>query len=126
MNIPVFIAPTQKRLSWSVEDFKDKERSAVMTVRNDGNSHIIVSKLGITMLDEAGTEILFKDIGGWYVLPGSAKAYRIPVPEKVCEKSIVIKLRVEVADMKQDAELKLEPDDCMIRSGDNEINLFPE
>lgn len=116
MSIPVFIKPLKKRSQWSLERFEYKEGNAFITVSNNGNSHIIVSKIGITMLDDAGAEILSRDIGGWYVLPGSAKSYRIPVAEKDCAKSSVIKARVEVADMKQKTELKLIPTDCNFSS----------
>ena len=84
IGVPIFLAPLKKEEKGEIESIRSKEGMAVVTIRNTGSAHFIVTSLSVKGEDDKGMAIFFKELSGWYVLSGKTKTYEIALPPDSC------------------------------------------
>jgi fimbrial chaperone protein len=93
LTIPIFVKPKKEIQEWSAEEAGLSEESLKVKVSNSGNSHIIVSRIKASGLDESGSEVFSRDEAGWYTLAGRSKIFSISVPHEECLKARTIRVK---------------------------------
>jgi fimbrial chaperone protein len=84
IGIPVFINPTKIEANADIEGIEMTNGLLKIKVRNTGNKHFIVTGINIRGEKNDGKEPFSRDIGGWYLLNGSAKVYETFIPQEIC------------------------------------------
>lgn len=77
---PLFIHPVKEEARGAIQSIALSPGALRIRVINTGNVHFKINSIGAS----AGT-IFSKEVQGWYLLPGAAREYEIPVPESLCE-----------------------------------------
>jgi fimbrial chaperone protein len=111
-GIPIFIKPLKEASERAIEKVELKEGRVLVTVKNNGNNHFVVSKIKAVGLDGSGGEVFSRDTGGWYVLAGVSKRYAVDIPEQECLKASVINVAVEVERTSMDAHVDVDSAQC--------------
>jgi fimbrial chaperone protein len=116
VGIPVFINPVKIENHAEIEDMAVVNGKLKVKVRNQGNSHFMVT--GVTVRGETneGKERFARDMGGWYLLNGSRKTYETDVPADVC--GAISHLNVEVKTSKVTVKKSIAMDKTMCGQGD--------
>lgn len=96
MGIPIFVKPVVTTRLWTIERFDLTGGTLGARIRNGGNTHLIVSALKTTALDDSGAEIFSRRMSGWYVLPGISKKHTLQISRDECLKARSIRLEAEV------------------------------
>jgi fimbrial chaperone protein len=78
MSIPIFISPHKEISDWRIEEVGLADESLKVKVRNSGNSHLVVSNIKASGLDDSGADAFSRTVSGWYSLPGSTRLYILP------------------------------------------------
>jgi fimbrial chaperone protein len=84
IGVPIFLQAVEAKKAFAVERLGITECAITFSVANNGNEHVQVSEVLVYAFDKRPENILREKITGWYVLPGAARPYRVPVPEGVC------------------------------------------
>jgi fimbrial chaperone protein len=104
VGVPLFISPLKKEEKGAVEGFSLQNGKAEVKVSNQGSQHFVIKDVLFRGLDKEGKEIFSKDLSGWYLLSGAAKAYETTLSKDVC--TDVKSLKVEVNTDMQKMNLK--------------------
>lgn len=114
ITIPVFIPAVKETQTnrMAIENTELSNGKIIVKVRNNGNSHIMASKIKAAGMDETGKETFSKEITGWYVLPGIAKPFPIDIASEDCLKSKTIKVSVEEEKSKAEAGMDVDAAQC--------------
>jgi fimbrial chaperone protein len=99
VGIPVFIAPRESRPSLTCEDARIADGRLQATFKNSGNAHAMIQKIKVTGLDQSGTEVFSKELGGWYVLPGVSRPFPVEMAPEECRAAKVIKIQGTAGDV---------------------------
>jgi fimbrial chaperone protein len=85
VGIPIFITPPEKKEDQAEINGIAMDKGKIkVKVRNSGNSHVIVTGIGVRGLNAAGGEAFNRSIAGWYVLSGMEKSYETDIPPNEC------------------------------------------
>src|SRR5262245_3990053 len=98
LGIPVFVVPSILRTASNIDTVAMHGDTLGARVRNDGNGHVMVRKLVAVGEDHAGAEVFRHEQAGWYVLPGAARTFRLPIPRDECERTTAIRVEAEIED----------------------------
>jgi fimbrial chaperone protein len=112
MGLPVFVEPEKKLKDRKIEKLQLADGSLMVTIKNSGNSHFVVSKIKAKGRDESHTEVFTKEAGGWYVLAGATKTFAVDVPKEDCLKATEIKAEAEVEKDVIASSLKVDTNQC--------------
>ena len=84
VGVPLFVAPpiVEKQAELTRAELAGSRLH--LTLRNEGNVHLIIQSIRIDGFDKAGRSIYSTDMGGKYVLSSSARYFMIPFPEEEC------------------------------------------
>ena len=107
LGLPIFISPTKPILKSAIEKVALFDGAIGVTVKNDGNQHVLVNKIKATALISPDTETFSKEITGWYVLAGASRTFYMEMPREACEKSRTIKMIIKI---EQQADMTAESD----------------
>ncbi len=102
VGIPVFIPPKDAHPIVTMPDARVADGKLLVTIRNSGTSHALVEKIAIRSIDDGGRTVAFRELTGWYVLPGVSRQFPIGLTSE--EFSTAARLLISCAA----AELKLE------------------
>lgn len=93
-GIPVFVLPVKPEFNAEVSHIALDKGVLALTVKNTGNTHLVIPEI---QLKSEGK--FTKSVIGGTILSGSARDYRIPIPDDVCnaleQLDIVVKTRTE-------------------------------
>jgi fimbrial chaperone protein len=78
-GIPVFVKPLKEEPKGEIDKVDLDKGTLAVTVRNTGNVHFIIQSVQL----KAG-ELFSKELPGWYLLPGAARAHLATIPADVC------------------------------------------
>jgi fimbrial chaperone protein len=78
-GVPVFVAPAAPRRSFVVEDVAAMPGKVALRIRNDGNQGAKFES--VKVLRDGKT---LAEATGWYVLPGAARTFDVPVEASRC------------------------------------------
>ncbi|HEY0719613.1 MAG TPA: fimbria/pilus periplasmic chaperone [Gammaproteobacteria bacterium] len=112
MSLPVFVAPDQKVIDWSVEPGVLKQETLPVKVTNNGNHHVMISKIKAIGLDANGAELFTQEATGWYTLAGQSRTFPVNVPYQQCEVAARIRVEVQGAESSKTTELAVNRTMC--------------
>ena len=92
-GVPVFIKPAQEKIDGKIEQMSVSKGVLHLQVRNTGNVHFAIEK--ITASAASG---FTKSVEGWYLLPGVARDYSVPLEHCNQLKDIEIKVKTDVSE----------------------------
>jgi len=118
LSVPIFLVPKKENKDWVLEEASAKKGAASVIVKNNGNTHLIVTKVTAKGFDETDKELFSNDIGGWYLLAGTKKTYSVPLPADGCPNLESAKATVEIERTSRDLSLKLDPSLCVPQKDD--------
>ena len=90
IGIPVFVRPAKAARAAVIEGVSVESGKVLARVRNTGNLHISVDTISITGTGASGTQTFAKDGPGWYVLPGAARIFEIPMTATECKSTTAV------------------------------------
>jgi P pilus assembly chaperone PapD len=109
-NIPIFVAPLNRRTSAQLTDGTITAGSAAFSVANTGTTHVLVSAAHVTGL-EAGEHVAFeRDLKGWYVLPGGKRTFTVALDH--CDQLKVLHIEATAGDAKLQEFIDVHANDC--------------
>jgi len=115
MGIPIFISPATEVRESSIERTSMSKGKLEVTVRNNGNSHIMVDKIKAVGSDAAGANVFTTEASGWYILAGHTVSYPVDVPAKDCPRVRDIKVSVKTTDNAVlEGKLGVDPSMCAV------------
>jgi fimbrial chaperone protein len=93
MGIPIFLSPQKPRYEAAVQGARAANGMATFEIQNNGNVHFSVQ--GVTVRGRAadGSQVFERRVEGWYVLPGTPRAYQVEIPADACPR--VVRLEIE-------------------------------
>lgn len=94
-SIPIFIRPDVERNDVIIEDVNSRHGQVRVTVRNDGNTHVMVDHIKLKGLDAAGREVFSNEMRGWYLLSNKNKTYEVPIPTDGCKQAAKIEVTMQ-------------------------------
>lgn len=107
-GVPVFVTPPGAAAQPDIQEPKLAAGKLALVVRNPGNLHFRAAR--VTFTDNAGWS---SDVGGWYSLPGTSRAYQVDVPAEVCRKAKTFSVTLEAEDSKKfERTLNVDPANC--------------
>lgn len=112
LSVPIFIKAPKEVAKSSIEGLEQKDGMVLVSVRNSGNTHLVVKKIKAEGLSSSGKEVFSKDMGGWYVLSGLTRTYALGVPEKGCVKASKIKVSVEAGKERLEKDISVVKSAC--------------
>lgn len=86
MGIPIFVLPAKGSAVAEIEGGKIQGGKLAFDVRNSGNMHFGLQGIKVRGLSSTGEVLFERQMEGWYVLPGSPRAYEVEVPSDACSK----------------------------------------
>lgn len=97
LSIPVFSTPRAARPRPAIEAPRLEGRELVFAVVNEGQRHVRVGQLQVTLEPERGAATEAK-LQGWYVLAGGRREYHVPLPAGLtCLRRVRVSAPVEGA-----------------------------
>ena len=110
LGMPVFVQPAQGKEDWSIEGFTLEKGRARVTIRNNGNEHLIVRQIAARGADAGGEKVFSRTVNGWYVLADSQVSFFVPIAREKCLKLHTMKVSVRSrTDVRKEAETKVMP-----------------
>lgn len=106
-GVPIFLPPAVPRAQPEVAEPKLQAGKVSVMVRNPGNQHFRLTRLGLS--DGEGFS---KEIAGWYSLAGSERTYTVEVPPEICRKARTLNLALEAEGFRIDRKLHVDPANC--------------
>ena len=95
MGIPIFIEPTKRATGGEITDLAMNNGKVAFNVKNSGNVHFIAQSVRVTGLDASGNAVVDKQREGWYVLPGTKRAYDLEFTPEECGKVKTVRVEVQ-------------------------------
>jgi len=93
-GVPVFVLPVKPEFNAEVSQISVDKGVLALTVKNTGNTHLVIPEIQLKSEGE-----FTKSVIGGTILSGSAREYRIPIPDDVCntaaQLNVVVKTRTE-------------------------------
>ncbi len=84
MGLPIFISPPKVEARGKIDSIAMKQGTVDLKVKNSGNRHFFISSVIIKGRTRDGQEKFLKELGGWYLLSGSARTYTTAIPKGIC------------------------------------------
>ncbi len=107
-GIPVFISPSRPEARGKLDPIVMRKGNVGLNVRNEGNRHFFISSVIVRGRAADGKEKFFKELGGWYLLSGSARTYTAAIPRDLCVDltSLDIAVKTEGFDLKGNLDVE--------------------
>lgn len=80
-GVPVFVKPLKEEPRGEIEKIELSRGTVTVKVKNTGNTHFVIKSVNLKSGD-----LFAKEISGWYLLPGAARAHSAAIPAEVCKK----------------------------------------
>lgn len=80
-GVPIFVKPAQEDVRGDIDKLTMEKGILRVGVRNRGNVHFTIKSITAT-----SGEAFSKEMPGWYLLTGAARAHSIELPAPVCAK----------------------------------------
>lgn len=110
-GVPVFLRPPSASLAGEMR-LSAEPGAAVARVRNTGNVHFRFAAVRYTALGALGETLLEQSLGGWYLLAGAERPYRLALPPALCAQAKRLRAEAAAEGLSLLAERALEPGDC--------------
>ncbi len=81
LKLPIFYAPLRERIEGSIQAALIHRSALTFSVVNTGTVHFQTKHVAVTAFGSNGRVVFSKSLDGWYVLPGSRREYRLPLPD---------------------------------------------
>lgn len=93
VGIPVFVRPVKPVRSAVIDSVSVVAGKVLTRVRNTGNLHISVETISVK--GTSGSAATFtKEGAGWYVLPGAARTFEVPMTAAECKSTTQVAVEV--------------------------------
>lgn len=112
LSLPVFVAPNQEIVDWSVELGSLAQESLQIKVKNGGNDHLMINKIKATGLDTSGAEVFTQETAGWYTLAGKSRMFSVSVPYQDCQKATRINVEVQAKESSKNLNMEVNKAMC--------------
>lgn len=106
-GVPVFVKASQEVMDGQIEYARLSKGKLQVKVANHGNTHFRIEKIQALMLDAPASEV-----GGWYLLPGSAKEYTLNIPPETCKKASKLEILVKADRLNLNQVLPIDKNSC--------------
>ena len=107
-GVPVFVTPAGAAAKPEIAQPQLAAGKLSLAVTNPGSQHFRAVRVNFS--DGAGWS---RDVGGWYSLPGTSRAYQVEVPAEVCRKAKTFSVTLEADDnAKFERTLNVDPARC--------------
>ena len=114
MRLPIFVSPTENIIDRSIEKVEIQDGNLFVSVKNNGNAHITVSKIRAVGLDDSGRESFSKERSGLHILAGSLKTYAMEWNQEDCMKTQSIKIEVQLDREVIKSTLDIDQETCTV------------
>ncbi|MBC8017095.1 MAG: molecular chaperone [Verrucomicrobia bacterium] len=84
VGIPVFAQPRQPEPVPRFAEMAVAKGTLRLTLTNSGNSFAMAEQVLVRGLDDKGTELFAKALGGFYLLAGTTRTLEVPVSKEQC------------------------------------------
>jgi fimbrial chaperone protein len=85
-SLPIFMQPGRVVSQAQIEGLAVENRHLTFRVKNEGNVHLLLQKVSIKGAGKSGQAVFERELQGWYVLVGDAKAYEVELAKEECGK----------------------------------------
>lgn len=110
-GVPVFLRPASARLAGEMQ-LSAEPGAALALVRNTGNVHFRFASVRYSALGAGGETLLERSVGGWYLLAGAERPYRLALPPALCAQARLLRAEAMADGLGLRAERAIEPGDC--------------
>lgn len=109
---PIFIAPVKPQESAFVETLDLSGGTVKAVIKNAGNTHIKLQSVTFSGKAPDGRELFAKELAGWYVLQGMARAYEAAVPQDKCADLATIDVKVKAENRTITGTMHVQKSNC--------------
>lgn len=96
MSIPIFIQPTQSKISGEIQAIQAQSGKIAFQVKNTGNTHFTAQQVRVKGYGSTLEKPVFdRSTAGWYILSNSTRNFDLEVPKTDCAKVKAITIEVE-------------------------------
>lgn len=114
MRLPIFVSPIEKITVRSIEKVEIRDGNLLVSVRNEGNAHITVSKIRAVGRDDSGRESFYKERPGLHILAGSSKTYAMEWTQEDCIRTRSVEIEVELDREVIESTLDVDQEICAV------------
>ena len=86
VGIPVFVQPRVLTANLKIKELSFAKGSLSIPLTNDGNTFAMVQQITAIGIDDAGTTVFNRNLGGFYLLAGSSRTCKVLVPKEKCRR----------------------------------------
>lgn len=90
VGIPVFAQPRSPKSVLKITDLNMAKGLFHFSLANGGNAFVMAEKITIAGLDTKGAEIFVRDLGGFYLLAGTARTFDSAISQELCRRVVRI------------------------------------
>jgi fimbrial chaperone protein len=113
ISLPVFLNAARPNPLPAVAGAELRQGSALLRLRNTGNTHVLFKRIRVTGLGEGGREVFSLEQPGWYVLPGAERGFALSLPPDSCRDSRELRLTAESEEGILEQHLPVDPLQCL-------------
>jgi P pilus assembly chaperone PapD len=112
LSLPVFVAPDNEIINWTAGLGVLGQENLPVKVTNNGNRHVMVSKIKATGVDASGAEIFTQEATGWYTLSGKTRSFPVNIPHQECLKAARINVVIETKESNKEMDFDVNKAMC--------------
>ncbi|NTW99029.1 MAG: molecular chaperone [Geobacteraceae bacterium] len=86
VGIPVFAQPRSPKSALKITDVTMAKGLLHFTLANGGNTFVMAEKITIAGFDTTGAEVFVRDLGGFYLLAGTARTFDSAISQDLCSR----------------------------------------
>lgn len=107
VGVPIFIAPHKIEALGTIEKIGLSKGSLSLTVKNEGNVHLILQSIKVAGRDASGEEAYGTEIAGGYLHQGKSKNFTIEIPLEKCLdiKTVNVDIKTDRLSMKEKLDI---------------------
>jgi len=119
-GIPLFVKLSKPTHIFEIADSDVQGGELLVDIANKGNSHFVAKRITAKGIGSGNRSTFIKDIGGWYVLPGSTKRFSMQLAQDTCTDSSNIDIEVMIGTSVLQSNATVDEERCIAK--DNKIN----
>lgn len=112
LGVPIFLQPAKPRGELRLAGTTLKDGMLAVMLENGGNSYVVPRQVRIRAVDGKGKSRVLAEQSGWYVLAGTRRLHKFPLPPDACRAAVRLEVEVEHPGKTLTNSLEVDPAAC--------------
>ncbi len=111
-GLPIFVAPPNTKKSATIEAVNLANGEVTARVKNNGNIHLLPSKVAISGKNAAGETVFSQDMRAWYILTSNQRSFNATISPEECNNASSLHFEFVSGSLQLTDEKPLSKSDC--------------